>query len=83
VGKDLQHRKIRYSTEATEALADDTPFALLLGVVGSEASTDSFAVTDNIIRPEMLQVLGLFHCIALKRESPGRYRRAHACATLV
>lgn len=80
---DSQHGEVSYRTESTEALPDDTPFAILFGVVGGQTAPDRFAVPDNVVRTEMLQVLGLLYCIPLQRKGASCDSRTETSATLV
>ena len=69
---DLQQGEVSHRTETAEALPDNAPFALAFGIVGSETASDRFAVPDNIIRAEMLQVLGLLDCVSLQSKGASR-----------
>lgn len=66
MGFHLQHGEVGYSTETAEALANDAPFPLFLGIICREASTHSFAVSYDIVCPEILQIFGLLDGIALQ-----------------
>lgn len=79
----IQHRKISHSAKSTKTLADDAPFALLLGIIRCQASTDSFTIADNIVCPEVLHVLGLPDCISLSGQSACGNSRAETSATLI
>ena len=79
----IQHRKISHSAKSTKTLTDDAPFALLLGIIRCQASTDSFTIADDIVCPEVLHVLGLLDCISLSGQSACGNSRAETSATLV
>lgn len=60
--------KIGHSAETTEALPDDAPFALILGVVFCQTLANSFTVTDDTVRTEVFQILGLLDSITAQGE---------------
>lgn len=57
--------QISGNAKATEALADNAPFALILGIILGQAFTNSFTVIDNAVCAEILQVFCLFNGVAV------------------
>ena len=80
---DSQQGKVGHSAEPPKALADDAPFALVLGVIRHEAATNGLAIAHNAIRAEILHILCLFDSIALAGKRACCDGRAEARATLV
>ena len=81
--RNLQHGKISDSTETPKTLANNTPFLLILRIIRSKTLANSLTVTDNIVSPEVLQILSLFDGISLARESSRGDCGAETGATLV
>lgn len=81
--RDLLLGKISDGTETAEALANDAPFALIIGIIRSEAMADGFAVTDDAVCAEVFQILSLFDGIPLPEEGSRGDCRAETGTTLV
>lgn len=83
LSRDLLKRKVGESAETTKALAHDAPFALVRRKVFGQQVADCFAVTDNVVGTEVLQVFSLLDGITLAGQGRGGDSRAQASATLV
>jgi hypothetical protein len=64
-------------------LADDAPFALVLRIVIGQTLTDCFAVTNDVVGSEVLEILGLLDGITLAGKGSGCNSRAKASTSLV